>query len=387
MVEQPKCDICTLPQRRVYGNGSKRAKYLIIIDIPAAGDVKPGILMNGMAGRLIKRIFEAYGVPEYELYFTSIVQCRPPNASNGKSARPFTEREVKCCQGRFESEIAQLNPEKILVVGSQTCETLFGKKLFYLRSFPLTYNLTRRFQKENLWVNETKEVPTICTYSPGYILQNNTFYLDLVEDIGKLINIENREKYDYDKMSTYTVLNKEDDVYYLLSHKLAPLKKVAFDIETAPVSKAEPKTALDEKRGSIRCLGIGNKQDVYIFTGELFEQSTKIKRALGWLSKHLTFCVWNAEFEYKWMFSRGVDLGVMRDGMLVHHEVDERKVKRKLKWVLTRYNDWPNFAENLKETETDDTDWLEVPEELLYPYLAHDIRGTDIMDDTLMSKL
>lgn len=354
MTAKPDCELCTLNRKMVFGTGNVEGKYLAIMDTPATGDLESMKLGSGSGGKLLKKIFAARGVDEHDIYFASMLMCRPPK-------RDATDREFSSCNRRFLSELEQCNPERILVCGGQTIKQLFDSSVYHKRSLPFTY------EGGGTLPDKFKGKTVVCTYSPNYVLRSNEYFIDLCEDVTKLTHPEAFPKYDSNELSTYTVCQSEDEVYRLLSVTLASYEKLAFDIET---------DGLEEKGGVIRCLGIGTDKECYVIRGEFF--TDRIKRILAWLSRRVKIIAHFSNFEYKWMFHHGCDIVISSDTLLLHHEVDERKTRRKLKWLGTRYFNVPDWSDILGEGEGATFDV--VPEHLLFPYLAHDIKLTYMLD-------
>ena len=88
------CHRCSLDKTRtniVFGQGSEKAKLMIIADAPGQKDDLATVPLQGEDGELLDRMLKAINLSREEVYTTTLVKCFP-----GGRAKPG-ENEIKTC--------------------------------------------------------------------------------------------------------------------------------------------------------------------------------------------------------------------------------------------------------------------------------------------------
>ena len=112
-------------------SGSASARVMIVGQAPGSTESETGRPFNGPSGtRLFEWLAEA-GWDEVQFrtshYMTAITKCYPGRASNGKGDRAPTRAEQRLCAPYLERELALVQPEVIVPVGSMAVRRFVGR--------------------------------------------------------------------------------------------------------------------------------------------------------------------------------------------------------------------------------------------------------------------
>jgi uracil-DNA glycosylase family protein len=126
------CQGCHLYQhatQTVFGEGSKRARLLLVGEQPGNDEDLAGEPFVGPAGRLLDKALGDAGIARKDAYVSNVVKHfkwtlkgkrrlhQKPNAS-----------EIKACRPWLEAELALVEPEVLLCLGATAAQALFGSK-------------------------------------------------------------------------------------------------------------------------------------------------------------------------------------------------------------------------------------------------------------------
>ena len=149
------CTKCLLHKSRrniVPGCGQAGAALFIIEDQPAAAEDAAGQPFSGEEGALLDKMMQAIGLDRSQIYFTSIVKCRP------EGDRDPDHQETITCLAFLARQIAAVNPAVICAMGPLAAQTLTGnhQSLFRFRG---------RF-------HDFHGTPLMPTFHPRFLLKN-----------------------------------------------------------------------------------------------------------------------------------------------------------------------------------------------------------------------
>ena len=164
------CRRCKLAQERnhiVFGDGNAKAKLVFIGEGPGAEEDRKGQPFVGAAGQLLTRIIEAIKLSRSQVYICNIIKCRPPGNRNPESD------EIKTCFPFLERQIAAIQPDFIIALGTFAAQTLLGT------ATPIS-RLRGRF-------HVYKGIKVVPTYHPAYLLRNPDKKRDVWEDMKMLM--------------------------------------------------------------------------------------------------------------------------------------------------------------------------------------------------------
>ena len=164
------CRRCKLAAGRtciVFGDGSPKAKLMFIGEGPGFEEDRTGQPFVGAAGQLLTRIIEAIKFNREQVYICNIIKCRPPGNRNPEPD------EIETCFPFLARQIAAIQPEFVIAMGTFAAQTLLGT------TTPIS-RLRGRFHKY-------KGIRVVPTYHPAYLLRNPDRKRDVWEDMKMLM--------------------------------------------------------------------------------------------------------------------------------------------------------------------------------------------------------
>ena len=162
-----RCKLARGRNRIVFGDGNLKAKLMFIGEGPGVEEDRQGKPFVGAAGQLLTRIIEAIKLSRDQVYICNIIKCRPPGNRN-----PETD-EIKTCFPFLTRQIAAIQPDFIIALGTFAAQTLLGT------ATPIS-RLRGRF-------HEYKGIKVVPTYHPAYLLRNPDKKRDVWEDMKMLM--------------------------------------------------------------------------------------------------------------------------------------------------------------------------------------------------------
>jgi DNA polymerase len=171
------CDICRDATQTVFGEGSPRAKVVLVGEQPGDVEDTQGRPFVGPAGDILRRAMEEAGITREDVYMTNAVK-HFKFTRQGKRRIHQTARmsEVIACKPWLEAELDAIRPKAIVLLGSTAAKSLLGG----------TVRITRDAGK----IAKTRYAEhTVITVHPSFVLrsaddsQSRAVYLRLVEDL------------------------------------------------------------------------------------------------------------------------------------------------------------------------------------------------------------
>ena len=185
-VDLGDCHQCSHGTNRtnlVFGAGSPKARLIFIGEAPDETDGMLGTPFSGMAGQLLKKIIIAMGFHPEEVYLCNILKCQPKKYlgsfmdSVKSSAKhfPLHYKDIKSCYPYLCRQIASINPDAIVALGTLAAQTLLNSKK------PIC-ELMGNF-------HDFKGIPVMPTYAPAYLLRNPVYKQEVWNDMQKVMKI------------------------------------------------------------------------------------------------------------------------------------------------------------------------------------------------------
>ncbi len=150
------CTRCGLSDSRtnvVFSDGNPNARLVVVGEAPGANEDATGLPFVGQAGKLLDLLLASVGLSRREsVYICNVLKCRPPANRNPMPV------EIELCAPYLRRQIALVEPEVILAVGTFSAQLLTGhnRPLGKLRGDIYSY----------------EGVPLIVTYHPAALLRN-----------------------------------------------------------------------------------------------------------------------------------------------------------------------------------------------------------------------
>jgi uracil-DNA glycosylase family 4 len=128
-----KCDLCKNRTNAVPGEGSGKARIVLVGEAPGREEDIQGRPFVGRAGRLLDTVLSKAELKRNECFITNVVKCRPP--ANSKPLK----REMKACYPYLKRQIVIIDPEVIVCLGNIAADDFFTQKDMPQRGFLTTH--------------------------------------------------------------------------------------------------------------------------------------------------------------------------------------------------------------------------------------------------------
>ena len=163
------CTRCPLHLERthvVHTEGNRKARLMFVGEAPGADEDAQARPFVGRAGQLLTKIIEAIGLKREQVLIGNVNRCRPPG-----NRAPTTE-EATTCKPYLLREIANVQPEVIVVLGNTAMKNLLDTREGITR-------LRGRFQ-------DYKGIKVMPTFHPAYLLRDPSKKRETWEDLKKV---------------------------------------------------------------------------------------------------------------------------------------------------------------------------------------------------------
>jgi len=150
------CALKRTAKNLCFARGSDQARIMFIGEAPGRDEDLQGKPFVGRAGKLLDRMLASIGLDEDDVYITNTVYWRPPGN------RTPTPQEIESCAPFLARQIELLKPDIIVLLGGAAAKSILdtGEGIMRLRGKWLTYHSGGR------------DIPTIATLHPAYLLRN-----------------------------------------------------------------------------------------------------------------------------------------------------------------------------------------------------------------------
>jgi uracil-DNA glycosylase family protein len=122
------CDLWRNATQTVFGEGSSRAKIMMIGEQPGNQEDLEGKPFVGPAGKLLDEALIAAGIDRKQVYVTNAVKHFKwePRGKRRIHKKPGAT-EIDACRPWLEAEIAALHPQIIVCLGATAAQSLLGR--------------------------------------------------------------------------------------------------------------------------------------------------------------------------------------------------------------------------------------------------------------------
>jgi uracil-DNA glycosylase family protein len=153
------CDLWRCGTQTVFGEGTQRARIMLVGEQPGDKEDLAGRPFVGPAGKLLDEALEEAGIDRGDAYVTNAVKHFKwePRGPRRIHAKP-NAREVAACRPWLDAELAAVRPEVLVLLGATAAQALLG------RGFRVTQSRGQLLEPEY-------GVPTLATIHPSAILR------------------------------------------------------------------------------------------------------------------------------------------------------------------------------------------------------------------------
>ena len=150
-----KCNLCLGRKNIVYGQGNQKAQILFVGEGPGMQEDQQGLPFVGKAGQLLNQMLLSIAITRESIYITNLVKCRPPNNRNPE------KEEIKTCSEILDKQIELISPKMLVLLGSVALQWFF----------PEAGGIKKNHGKIFSYLFKEKEVPTLATFHPAFLLR------------------------------------------------------------------------------------------------------------------------------------------------------------------------------------------------------------------------
>ncbi|SEH00313.1 DNA polymerase [Nonomuraea solani] len=122
------CDLYRNATQTVFGEGPRRAKFMLVGEQPGDQEDRQGHPFVGPAGRILDKGLEEAGIAREEVYLTNAVKhfSFTPRGKRRIHQKP-TAAEIDACRPWLDAELAVVRPEVVVVLGASAARALLGR--------------------------------------------------------------------------------------------------------------------------------------------------------------------------------------------------------------------------------------------------------------------
>jgi uracil-DNA glycosylase len=153
------CPLWENATQTVFGEGSPRARVMLVGEQPGDQEDKEGHPFVGPAGRILDQALEEAGIDRRRLFVTNAVKHFKwePRGKRRLHKTP-AQREIDACYQWLEGEIEAVKPALIVALGATAAKALLGPRF--------------RITQQRGQVQAREGLPdVIATYHPSFLLR------------------------------------------------------------------------------------------------------------------------------------------------------------------------------------------------------------------------
>jgi uracil-DNA glycosylase len=121
------CDLYRSATQAVFGEGSPRARVMLVGEQPGDAEDRQGHPFVGPAGEVLDRALAAAGIARGDAYVTNAVKhfSWEPRGKRRLHKKPRLS-ELKACRPWLEAEIERVGPRAIVCLGATAAQSVLG---------------------------------------------------------------------------------------------------------------------------------------------------------------------------------------------------------------------------------------------------------------------
>ena len=154
-----RCELWERATQGVAGEGSSKARLMLVGEQPGDEEDREGRPFVGPAGRLLREIVEEAGIAMRSVYLTNAVKhfFFEPRGKRRIHKTPL-QRHVAACHAWLEAELARVHPAVIVTLGATALAAVHGRKITITDARAQT-------------LATAEGTPIVATYHPSAILR------------------------------------------------------------------------------------------------------------------------------------------------------------------------------------------------------------------------
>lgn len=117
------CTLCNHRKNVVMPYGNPHARLFFIGEAPGEVEDEKGYPFIGPAGMEFNKMLKDVGLTRDEIWTTNAVMCHPVD-DIGENRKP-TKKELLACRDRLWSEILQVDPDLLILMGESAVKSLY----------------------------------------------------------------------------------------------------------------------------------------------------------------------------------------------------------------------------------------------------------------------
>jgi DNA polymerase len=171
-----RCDLWRDATQVVFGEGSIRARAMLVGEQPGDSEDQQGRPFVGPAGVLLRQVMDEVGLRERDVYLTNAVKhfkWRPRGTRRIHDTPNWSE--IRACEHWLRLELANVRPELLVLLGSTAAQSLLGRDA----------RVTRL--RGSVLEPPELDVPVVVTLHPSAVLRagerRDELRAELVEDL------------------------------------------------------------------------------------------------------------------------------------------------------------------------------------------------------------
>src|SRR4051812_14960481 len=123
------CELWRHATQTVFGEGLKRARLMLVGEVPGDREDREGRPFVGPAGRELDKALEAAGIDRNDVYVTNAVKHFSFTERGKRRIHQTPKRfHIDACRPWIDSEIEFVRPEAIVLLGATAGKALLGPK-------------------------------------------------------------------------------------------------------------------------------------------------------------------------------------------------------------------------------------------------------------------
>jgi uracil-DNA glycosylase family 4 len=374
----PGCDNCFYKSPAVGTKGPEDSPFVIVGESAGINEVVQGLPFVGASGVVIHEALERANISStgIEPYFTNAISCLPRLKDPQNLAAACLQ-----CRPRLLAELRKHPRKVILALGAASLQTLTGN-----------FELKITKERGKLLKSEFAEIGIIPAVHPAFLLRGAGNYTQFQRDIDYAVNLvrDGESARKLPSGTSYEVIHTPKDVSQFIGDvldKLPEESSIGSDIET---------TGFNYQTDSILCVGLQYhpKKSVIINNWDYNTRTTTNVLSQGLFQERLKYTWHNGKFDCRFLRFQGLHTWVDDDTMLLSYALNERRGIHDLDQAASDWLGSPNhkhLVDYIYKTKVIDPITLlprkgnlsDLPQELLWKYLALDINDTYHLKDEL----